>query len=95
MKVCPASASTGILEQHISGDVAFAVRQFWRVTQDLNWLKTVGVQIANGIATFWASRVTKNQQTGLYEILGITPPDEYAEVRLTSHFTSDDLFCGV
>jgi len=34
--------SIGQLEQHISGDIAVAVRDFWYVTNDMEWLQSVG-----------------------------------------------------
>ena len=38
--MCPSWAATGLREIHINGDIAFAVWQFWRATQDagLAWV---------------------------------------------------------
>lgn len=66
----------GRYEQHISSDVSLAAQQHWWHTRDAEWLREVGAPLARGIAQFWASRVVQNRQTGLYEILGIMPPDE-------------------
>jgi trehalose/maltose hydrolase-like predicted phosphorylase len=76
-EVCPSWAPTGQLEQHITGDIAFAFQQYWRLTKDVNWLKKAWPLIA-GIAKFWTSRVSFNAQTNQYEINGVIPPDEYA-----------------
>jgi trehalose/maltose hydrolase-like predicted phosphorylase len=75
-EVCPVSALTGQLEQHISGDISYAFKQYWDITHNSTWLSEV-YPLIYGIAQFWASRVTSNQ-FGNYEILGVIPPDEYA-----------------
>ncbi|KAG2370705.1 hypothetical protein C9374_014316 [Naegleria lovaniensis] len=64
------------LEQHITGDIAFALQLYWQLTKDLNWLSTRGYPIASEIAKFWASRVTRNT-FGLYEIHRVVGPDEF------------------
>eukprot|EP01125_Pyxidicula_operculata_P013065 TRINITY_DN4317_c0_g2_i1.p1 TRINITY_DN4317_c0_g2~~TRINITY_DN4317_c0_g2_i1.p1 ORF type:complete len:701 (-),score=160.28 TRINITY_DN4317_c0_g2_i1:239-2341(-) len=76
-ETCPLDAPTGELEQHITGDIAFALKQYWSITNDLNWLKRV-FPVIYGIAEFWASRVEFNTTQGLYVINGVIPPDEYA-----------------
>jgi trehalose/maltose hydrolase-like predicted phosphorylase len=78
-EVCPDWAPTGIYEQHITGDIAFAFKQYWDLTHDNEWLTSTAWPIIEGIATFWASRVqldttTRNQ----YVIMNVIPPDEYA-----------------
>eukprot|EP01114_Cavostelium_apophysatum_P022690 TRINITY_DN8295_c0_g1_i1.p1 TRINITY_DN8295_c0_g1~~TRINITY_DN8295_c0_g1_i1.p1 ORF type:complete len:699 (+),score=116.92 TRINITY_DN8295_c0_g1_i1:246-2342(+) len=75
-ETCPSWASTGELEQHISGDVAFALEQYWRLTGNVTWLKQTGYPMLEQIATFWVSRVAK--QGSMYVIDGVIPPDEYA-----------------
>jgi len=75
-EVCPTSAPTGQLEQHISGDIAFAIQQFYRLSGDKAWLREQGFPMLMGIATFWASRVA--QDGDYYVIDGVIPPDEYA-----------------
>lgn len=38
-ETCPTWAPTGELEQHITGDVAFAFRQYFQLTNDTQWLQ--------------------------------------------------------
>jgi trehalose/maltose hydrolase-like predicted phosphorylase len=45
------------LEQHVSGDIAFAVQQYWHATADREWLRKVGWPLVSGIANFYAARV--------------------------------------
>ena len=54
---CPPSWSIiGDKEVHISGDIAWAVWQYWMATGDLTWLQQQGYPILRGIADFWVSR---------------------------------------
>ena len=77
-EVCPLTAPTGQYEQHITGDIVFAVRQYYDLGgfQDAAWVKAVAWPIVNGSAVFWASRVALVD--GQYVIDGVIPPDEYA-----------------
>ena len=44
-------------EQHVSGDIGFAVRQYWYNTGDAQWLREIGWPLVKGIASFYAARV--------------------------------------
>ncbi|XP_038111068.1 protein-glucosylgalactosylhydroxylysine glucosidase isoform X2 [Culex quinquefasciatus] len=83
------SASTGIevtqpdymdsvaaFQQHITGDISFALRQHLATTQNLDWLRTRGCPLAQEIAQFWASRLSLDPVTGLYDIKAVMGPDE-------------------
>ncbi|KAF2072925.1 hypothetical protein CYY_005747 [Polysphondylium violaceum] len=76
-EVCPTFAPTGLLEQHITGDISFAMRQYYYTTGDFQWLNSTGYQAIKGMAEFWASRVTVNSDSSV-SINGVIPPDEYA-----------------
>jgi len=76
MEVCPFGVATCRLEQHISGDIAFAVKQYWSATHDLEWLASTGFPLAYEISEFWASRVKLVGNN--YVIDDVIPPDEYA-----------------
>ena len=55
-------------EEHLQGDIAFAFKQYWGATNDLDWLKGDGFRVIEGIATFWASKAVKNVADGTYSI---------------------------
>ncbi len=58
-------------EFHISGDIAFAVRQYISATRDFEWLKNEnGSLLVENIAKFWLSAMTYNQTKQKYEING-------------------------
>jgi hypothetical protein len=47
LEVCPLFAETGQLEQHISGDISMAVKNYWYMTGNLTWLEKVGFPLAS------------------------------------------------
>lgn len=63
-------------QQHITADVAHALRQQFFATADLDWLGSVGCELAAQTSLFWESRVSHNRSTGRYDINGVTGPDE-------------------
>ncbi|CAO1329983.1 unnamed protein product, partial [Diamesa serratosioi] len=63
-------------EQHVTGDVSFALRYFLSLSHDFNWLLLEGCQLATEIAQFWESRVHFNDTSKFYDINGIMGPDE-------------------
>jgi hypothetical protein len=69
-------ADTGIYEQHISSDIVLAIKQFWHLSGDLNWLNSY-LDLVTGVADFWSSRATRRSD-GTFGIYGVTGPDEYA-----------------
>ena len=68
----------GTQEQHISADVAYAVWQYWRATEDEGFLLEAGAEILLETARFWASRAAI-EEDGHYHIRGVIGPDEYHE----------------
>eukprot|EP01005_Ploeotia_sp_CARIB1_P001418 NODE_34_length_2296_cov_444.940526_g33_i0.p1 GENE.NODE_34_length_2296_cov_444.940526_g33_i0~~NODE_34_length_2296_cov_444.940526_g33_i0.p1 ORF type:complete len:722 (-),score=164.21 NODE_34_length_2296_cov_444.940526_g33_i0:54-2219(-) len=75
-EVCPSWAPTGKYEQHITGDIAVAMWQYYSLTLDEMWLENVGYPMLYKMCEFWASRVSGNNTSG-YSINDIIPPDEY------------------
>jgi len=84
-EVCPFNIGTCIYEQHITGDIAFSLLQYWRATHDRNWLENIAWPLASNISTFWASRVKYDNSLGVYTIDEVIPPDEY-------HFGNNSVF---
>lgn len=55
---------------HITGDIAFAARQYVAATGDQNWLKAeMGGDLIYETARFWASRAVYSASKQQYEIL--------------------------
>jgi trehalose/maltose hydrolase-like predicted phosphorylase len=66
-----------ITQIHLQGDIALAVWQYYLATGDTTWLRTRGWPMLQGIAQFWAGRVTANGD-GSYSINNVAGPDEYS-----------------
>jgi trehalose/maltose hydrolase-like predicted phosphorylase len=88
---------SGRKEQHISADVAYAVWQYWLVTQDVDFLLTAGAEIILETARFWDSRAT-HEPDGRFHIRDVIGPDEYHESvdddAYTNGMAAWNLDCG-
>lgn len=79
---------TGDNEQHISSDIAYAVMQYWRWTNDEAWFVHYGAEIVVDTAVFWGSRAEYNADKDRYELRMQIGPDEYHENVDNSVFTN-------
>ncbi|TAI48253.1 glycosyl hydrolase family 95 catalytic domain-containing protein [Flagellimonas allohymeniacidonis] len=73
----PAWALTGTFEHHITADVAIAFWNYYRVTQNMDWLKGRGYPMMKEVADYWVSRSTKNED-GSYSIKNVVGANEFA-----------------
>lgn len=78
----------GFIELHITASIAYAVWQYWQITGDDAFLRDYGAEILLSTATFWASRVEKNEETNQYEINDVIGPDEWHEHVDNNAFTN-------
>ena len=70
---------TGMIEQHITADIAFAVWQYYIATADDDFMERFGYEIIMDTAKFWVSRLEWNETLDRYEINDVIGPDEYSE----------------
>ena len=70
---------SGLMEHHISADVAWGVWEYWKATGDDDFMVTMGVEILVETARFWASRSARDDKDGRYHINLVVGPDEYHE----------------
>jgi trehalose/maltose hydrolase-like predicted phosphorylase len=64
------SFSGRLFEIHITGDIAFAARQYIAATGNQEWLlNELGGELIYETARFWVSRAVYNNETKQYEIL--------------------------
>ncbi|MBR1584865.1 MAG: glycoside hydrolase family 65 protein [Clostridia bacterium] len=75
----PIPILTGMIEQHITADVAFGVQLYHAVTGDEAFMDHCGWEIIIDTARFWASRFTWDEEKQAYVILDVIGPDEYKE----------------
>lgn len=69
----------GEIEQHITVDIQYAFDQYFRVTDDIDFMKDYGFEVFFESSRFWASRLEYNQDEARYEINNVMGPDEYKE----------------
>jgi len=64
-------------QNHLQSDIALANWQYYLATGDKKWLRERGWPVLKGIAEFWASRASKNDD-GSYSVKNVAGPDEYS-----------------
>jgi kojibiose phosphorylase len=70
---------SGLMEHHISADVAWGVWEYWKATGDDEFMVSMGVEILLETARFWASRSARDEKDGRFHIRVVVGPDEYHE----------------
>ena len=83
----PIKVWSGIIEQHISADVAFGAWQYGVIADDEAFMENCGYELIMDTATFWASRLEKGGD-GRYHINDVVGPDEYHEHVNDNAFTN-------
>ncbi len=73
---------------HISGDVAIAMWEYFKVTGDDALLLEGGAEVILECARFYHSHIYFKKDKGRYEVLDVTGPDEYHERVNNNAFTN-------
>ena len=84
----PIKIWSGIIEQHITSDVAYAVWQYFQATGDSGFMEKCGYELILDTAKFWSSRLEYDERKGAYCINGVMGPDEYKEHIDNNAFTN-------
>jgi beta-phosphoglucomutase len=84
----PVRIWNGEREIHISADIAYAVWQYWRTTDDDLWMRDRGAEIILDTALFWLSRVEWHEKQQRYELCGVIGTDEYHEEVRNNAYTN-------
>ncbi|MFA4965072.1 MAG: glycosyl hydrolase family 65 protein [Thermoleophilia bacterium] len=69
---------SGLMEHHISADVAWGVWEYWKATADDAFMAAMGVEMMLETARFWASRASLGADDR-FHIRLVVGPDEYHE----------------
>ena len=81
--------AAGTAQYHINAAISYAVRQFWRVTGDEEFLAREGVEILVETARLWADLgFFSTRRDGQFCIQGVTGPDEYSAVVDNNAYTN-------
>lgn len=83
----PIKVWSGIIEQHISADVAFGAWQYGVITGDVDFMERYGYELIMDTAVFWRSRLEYGGD-GQYHINDVVGPDEYHEHVNDNAFTN-------
>jgi kojibiose phosphorylase len=75
----PVRIWTGDEEIHISADIPFAFWEYFRATNDEDFMKKFGAELFFETAKFWESRIEYNKEKDRYEIRNVIGPDEFHE----------------
>jgi len=75
-------------ENHIVADIAYAVDQYFRATQDDEFITKYGTEMMIETARFWASRAKWDSGKKAYTITKVIGPDEWHEHVDNSVFTN-------
>jgi kojibiose phosphorylase len=73
----PVRIWTGDEEYHINSDITFGIWEYFRTTEDKDFLINFGLEIFFDTAKFWQSKVEYNKQEDRYEISKVIGPDEF------------------
>lgn len=73
---------------HISPDVAYAVYQYYHVTNDWDFIVNYGAELIFEVSRFISSRVCFKALKNQYEIIRVQGPDEYHENVDNNAFTN-------
>ncbi|OQY09159.1 MAG: hypothetical protein B6I29_03995 [Marinitoga sp. 4572_148] len=79
---------TGDIEYHITADIAFAIREYLRATDDWNFFLNYGAEMFFETARFWVSRAEYNKAKDRYEINEVIGPDEFHEHVNNNFYTN-------
>ena len=79
---------TGLLEHHITADIAWGVWLYYAATGDDDFMERFGCELLVETARFWGSRLEWKEEAGRYEICNVIGPDEYKEHVDNNAFTN-------
>jgi len=81
--------AAGTAQYHINADIAYAIRKYFQVTGDLEFLCHGGAEIIVETARLWVDLGNYSEALGgAFCINGVTGPDEYTAVVNNNRFTN-------
>lgn len=84
----PEKIWTGLIEIHITADVAYGIWNYFNVTGDNKFMEDKGYQVIFETAKFWTSRLEWKEDQNRYEICDVIGPDEYKEHVNNNYYTN-------
>lgn len=75
----PVRIWTGDIEVHISSDIVFSIFEYYRATEDKDFMFKYGSEIIFEVCRFWTGRAVYNKNKDIWEINSVIGPDEFHE----------------
>ncbi len=76
---CSSYYPAGTAQYHINADIAYAIRMYYTVTQDKEFMEDYGLEMLLEISNLWLEvGVFDEQRNGAFCINEVTGPDEYS-----------------
>lgn len=86
---CSAFFPAGAAQYHLNAGIAYAVRQYWEATGDLQFLCDAGADLVLETARIWLETGFFNpRRNGQFCIPGVTGPDEYTALVDNNFYTN-------
>jgi alpha,alpha-trehalose phosphorylase len=86
---CSAYYPAGTAQYHINADIAYAIKQYYEITQDSDFIVKKGAEIVLETARIWSDLGHFNpEKNGQFTIEGVTGPDEYTAVVDNNYYTN-------
>ena len=86
---CSAYFPAGSAQYHLNAGIAYAVKQYWEATDDLEFLQQIGAELVLETARIWLEvgffNARRNHQ---FHIPGVTGPDEYTVLVDNNFYTN-------
>jgi alpha,alpha-trehalose phosphorylase len=84
---CSSYYPAGTAQYHINADIAFALKQYYQVTDDFDFIKSMGIEILAETARLWEDAGSYNSE-GQFCINCVTGPDEYTALINNNYYTN-------
>jgi trehalose/maltose hydrolase-like predicted phosphorylase len=65
------------LQRHVNAAIAYNIYQYYKITNDIEFMSYYGTEMMLDIARFWVSKCTYNSDRDKYEIRHVVGPDEF------------------
>ena len=78
---------TGCCEIHITADIAYAIRQYEKLSGDELFMRDCGTEILLQTARYWVDRFNYSPNENRYHLLFVKGPDEYCGVTVDDFYT--------
>lgn len=84
---CSSYFPAGTAQYHINADIAYAIKKYYEITGDLEFIKETGIEILIETSRLWIDTGNYNED-GKFCINCVTGPDEYTALINNNYYTN-------